>query len=140
MQALWFEEYADGTVFREVIHGLFFNKVIRPKILNTPGDQAAIDTILHDALPRCSAIWRSRSPGSISRAAASRIADIAVVSNLINFHYLGYAIDRHPRLAALFRADDRRASIAAALEAEQGIVCRNGPRSLLRAGVGRRVI
>ena len=51
IQALWFEEYADGTIFREVIHGLFFNKVIRPKILNTPGDQAAVDTILQEAVP-----------------------------------------------------------------------------------------
>ena len=30
IQSLWLEEFADGTIFREVIHGLFFQKVIRP--------------------------------------------------------------------------------------------------------------
>src|SRR5687768_6553573 len=28
-QALWLEEYADSTLYREVMHGLLFEKVIR---------------------------------------------------------------------------------------------------------------
>ena len=51
VQTLWFEEYADGTIYRDLVHGLFFNKVIRPKILNTQGDHAAIEVILNDTVP-----------------------------------------------------------------------------------------
>ena len=40
-RALWLEEYCDGTVFREVIHGLFFQNVIRPKMLQQETDQSA---------------------------------------------------------------------------------------------------
>ena len=108
VQALWFEEYADGTIFREVIHGLFFNKVIRPKILNSRATRRRSTRSCRRPYRQCSAIWRSRSPGSISPATAFTIADIAVVSNLINFHYLGYAIDAPSQARPLFRADDTR--------------------------------
>src|SRR5262245_39151688 len=33
-RALWYEEYADSTLFPAVVHGLFFQKVIRPGMLN----------------------------------------------------------------------------------------------------------
>jgi len=134
IQALWFEEYADGTIFREVIHGLFFNQVIRPKILNTPGDQAAVDTILKEAVPAVFGYLEKSLAGQHLAGNRFTIADIAVVSNLINFHYLGYTIDRHPRLARYFAQMMRRASIAAALEAEQGIVAGMGlDRSFVQA-------
>lgn len=118
-RALWFEEYADGTVFREVVHGLFVNKVIRPKILNMPGDEAAIDTILREAVPVVFGYLEKSLAGRYLAGDAFTIADIAVVSNLINFHYLGYALDRFPKLATYFGQTVRQASIAAALKAEQ---------------------
>ena len=51
-RALWFEAYAGGTVFRHVVHGLFFQKIIRPVILKQATDQAVIDTILRDVQPK----------------------------------------------------------------------------------------
>ena len=129
VQALWFEEYADGTIFREVVHGLFFQKVIRPKILKQPGDQAAIDAILkRGGADGVRLSGERRSPGSTSPATASRIADIAVVSNLINFHYLGYAIDarRYPQLAAFFKRQTALPAMAAALAAEQPVAAQMG--------------
>jgi glutathione S-transferase len=126
VRALWFEEYADGTIFREVVHGLFFNQVIRPKILNTPGDQGAVDTILREAVPAVFGYLEKSLAGQYLAGDRFTIADIAVVSNLINFHYLGYALDRHPRLAGYFARMIRHASIAAALAAEQEIVAGMG--------------
>ena len=119
VRALWFEEYADGTVFREVVHGLFVNKVIRPKILNMPGDQAAIDTILREAVPVVFGYLEKSLIGRYLAGDTFTIADVAVVSNLINFHYLGYTLDRHPKLAEYFARNLRQTSIAAALKAEQ---------------------
>ena len=40
--ALWLEEYADGTMFRELIHGLFFQQVIRPNILKQTTDKTIV--------------------------------------------------------------------------------------------------
>jgi glutathione S-transferase len=122
-QARWFEEYAGGTIFRDVVHGLFFQKIIRPNILKQSTDTAVIDGILKGAMPKTFA-YLERSLGS-HHLAGDRlsIADIAVTSNLINYHYLGYRIDRrqYPRLAAFFDSMLRQPSIARALQQEQKV-------------------
>ena len=60
-----------------------------------------------------------------ARCAADRfgIGDIALTSNLINFHYLGYEIERrrYPRLAAYFARCLARPSIRKALAAERPV-------------------
>jgi len=120
IEALWFEEYADGTIFREVTHGLFFNRVIRPKILNTPADQGAIDTILNEAVPTVFGYLEKSLSAPYLAGGRFTVADIALLSNLINFHYLGYTIDpRYPKLAGYFARNIRQRSMAAALKAEQ---------------------
>ena len=121
VQTLWFEEYADGTIFRELVHGLFVNTVIRPKILKQPGDQAAIDAILRDTVPAVFGYLEKSLAANYFAGNRFTLADVALVSNLINFHYLGYAIDaRFPKLAAYFERIIAQPSVAAALEAEQG--------------------
>jgi glutathione S-transferase len=121
VQALWFEEYADGTMFRDVVHGLFFQKIIRPKILQQPSDAAVIESILGQAVPKVFGYLEGAMPATHLAGGRFSIADVAVVSNLVNYHYLGYAIDakRYPKLAAYFTRLCRHPSIAAALAAEQ---------------------
>ena len=127
VQALWFEEYADGTIFRELVHGLFLNHVIRPSILKEKADQAEIDSILKTALPRIFDYLEGCIAGE-HLAGRFSIADIAAASNLINVHYLGYRIDqaRYPKLASYFRNQLARPSIATALEAEQPVAASMG--------------
>jgi glutathione S-transferase len=122
-QALWLEEYADGTIFRDVIHGLFFNRIIRPNILKQPGDAAAIDAILSNAVPKVFGYLERVISGAHLVAGRFGIADIATLSNLINFHYLGYRIDRRgtPKLAQYFAEGLRQPSIETALRAEQPV-------------------
>jgi len=121
VQALWLEEYADGTVFREVVHGLFFQKIIRPNILKQATDATAIGTILNDSLPKVFGYLERMVDGDYLVGGRFGIADIATVSNLINFHYLGYRIDpdRFPKLAAYFSGCLRQPAIEAALRAER---------------------
>jgi len=122
VQTLWFEEYADGTIYRDLVHGLFFNKVIRPKILNTQGDHAAIEAILNDTVPAVFGYLERCLKGEHLVGDRFTLADITLASNLINFHYLGYTIDRrrYPKLAAHFAGSIRHPALAAALAAEQG--------------------
>lgn len=121
VQALWFEEFADGTIFRDVIHGLFFQTVIRPGILKQETDQGVIDGILQGSMPKHFGYLESALDGPYLAGGAFGIADIATVSNLINFQYLGHRIDaaRFPRLAAYLALHLKRPSIRAALAAEQ---------------------
>jgi glutathione S-transferase len=122
-RALWLEEYCDSTLFREVIHGLFFQNVIRPKILKQETDNAAVESILTQALPKALGYLESEVGEGYLVGNRFGIADIALTSNLVNYHYLGYRIDaaRYPRLDRHFKRLCRHASITAALRAEQGV-------------------
>ena len=126
--ALWLEEYADGTVFREVIHGLFFQKVIRPKLFQQTTDEKVVTTILETALPKCFSYLERSIGGDFLVENRFGIADIAVISNLINFHYLGYTIDgkQWPRLQHYFEAMLQRPSIRTALGNEMKVAASMG--------------
>jgi glutathione S-transferase len=122
-RALWYEEYADGTVFREVVHGLFFQKIIRPNVLKEQTDAAAIAGILDSALPKVFGYLEHALETDALDGGRFGIGDIALASNLINFRYLGYEVDRkqHPRLAASVESWLQRPSIRQALAAEQPV-------------------
>jgi len=122
-RALWLEEYCDGTLFRDVVQGLFSQKVIRPKILKRETDHAAIDAILTQALPKVFGYLESVASDGYLVSGRFGIADIALTSNLVNYHYLGYRIDavRYPRLDRHFKRLCRYPSIASALRAEQPV-------------------
>jgi glutathione S-transferase len=126
--ALWLEEYADGTLFREVVHGLFFQQVIRPKLLNQATDAAAVAAILATAMPKCLTYLEGCVRGDFLVEGRFGIADIAVTSNLINLHYLGHAIDgkRWPRLQRSFDALLKRPSIRTALGNEMKVAAGMG--------------
>jgi glutathione S-transferase len=121
VRVLWFEEYADGTVFREVVHGLFFQNVIRPNILKQPTDASIVAAILDGALPKVFGYLERSIDGDALVGGRFGIADIAVLSNLINVHYLGYRIDedRYPKLAAYFAGGLQQPSVESALCAER---------------------
>jgi glutathione S-transferase len=127
-RALWYEEYADGVVFREVVHGLFFQKIIRPGILKEKTDSAVVDAILNGSLAKVFGYLEEALGADALDGGRFGIADIALASNLINFHYLGYEIERrkHPRLAASFAAWLERPSIRKALAAEQPVAASMG--------------
>lgn len=121
--AAWLEEYADSTLFPQVVHGLFFQKVIRPSILKQPTDEAAIRQITQESLPRVFGYLEGQLQHSDWLAGEGwTLADAAVTSNLVNFHYLGYRIDADffPALAKHFARQLERPSVRKALAAEQG--------------------
>jgi glutathione S-transferase len=121
-EALWFEEYADGTIFREVVHGLFVQKIIRPNILKQETDASVIDAILSTAVPQVFDYLEASIDGEFIAGGQFTIADIAIVSNLINFHYLGYSLDEpYPKLRGYFAGHIERPSIRTALLAEKSV-------------------
>lgn len=103
-RVLFFDGYA-GYVFRSAIHGLFFQKVITPAILKGTTDQSAIDNILATTQPKAFQFLESQAGGKFLVGDSLTLADIGIVSNLINYQYLGFPIDKakYPKLAAYAR-------------------------------------
>jgi glutathione S-transferase len=101
---LFLDGYA-GYVFRSVIHGLFFQKIIAPAILKRTTDQSVIDNILTTAQPKVFQYLESQAGGKFLVGDSITLADIGIVSNLINYQYLGFPIDKakYPNLARYAR-------------------------------------
>lgn len=120
-RALFLDAWAGGALFRGVIHPIFHNQVVAPKIRQQPGDRSTIDDALDRSAPEAFSYLESLSPDRFLVGGRLSIADLAVVSNLIMFHYLGHRIDagRFPGLAAYLRRHLETGPLRAALEAEQ---------------------
>lgn len=102
-KALWLEEYAD-TQLREVLGiGYFFEKVVKPKLLGQPADEARIRHTLEVALPKVLNYLESQCPTSgYMFSSGFSIADVTFGSTFLNARYAGYSVpaDRWPRTAA----------------------------------------
>lgn len=127
--ALWFEQYAGGTVFRDVVHPLFHQTFVNPNVHRIPTDPAAVDAVLTGTVPEVYG-YLDAAAGGDGFLAGPRlsVADVAVVSNLVTVQYIGYALDRarYPRLAALFDRVIRVPEVAQVLRAEQPVVQQMG--------------
>ena len=82
--ALWFEQYAGGTVFRNVVHPLFREVFVQPKVNQVPADPARIDAVLATAMPEAFDYLESMAGDDFLAGPALSMGDVAVVSNLIN--------------------------------------------------------
>ncbi|HWA36985.1 MAG TPA: glutathione S-transferase family protein [Burkholderiales bacterium] len=96
-KTLELEQYA-GTLFREVVHPLFHETVVHPKIRGIPTDVAKVDDVLRYAAPE--------HFGTLDRVAWDgdlTVAHVAVASNVVTYRYLGFDPMRadFPALAAL---------------------------------------
>ena len=97
-RTLALEQYA-GTLFREVVHPLFHETFVHPKIRNIPTDSARVNDVLMYAVPE--------HFGYLDRLEWSHdlcVAQIAVASNLVTYRYIGFDPRRgdYPNLAAMF--------------------------------------
>lgn len=103
-RALWFDAYAGGTVFRDIVRPLFHQTVVAPRIKKTATDQAAVDTVLRDVLPKIFGYLDSEIDGSFLVGSSLTLADLAVASNLLTYRYMGFplAAAQYPKLSRYF--------------------------------------
>lgn len=110
-EALFLDAWAGGVLFRDVVNPILRNQVVRPKFYNQPGDEGEIEAALAKAA-EAFAYLEGRASEDFLVGDSLTIADLAVVSNLIVFHYLGRRIDpRFPRLETYFRRSLDRSPI-----------------------------
>jgi glutathione S-transferase len=125
--AVFLDAWAGSALFRNVVHPIFHNQVVNPNIRKIPGDQAAIDTAKNKAAPEAFGYLESQEPNAFLIGGKLSIADLAVVSNLIVFHYLGGRIDaRFPKLQAYFKRHLDSPVLSAALADERPYVDQMG--------------
>jgi glutathione S-transferase len=119
-RALCIEQYA-GTLFASVVHPLFHEEVVHPKIRGIATDRARVDAVLTQAVPKAFGYLDALAAGQWLAGDAMSIADIAVVSNLITYQYLGFDLHRQsfPRLAALHDRTIAHPALQAALRGER---------------------
>jgi glutathione S-transferase len=119
-RALWLEEYIDGGLAPHVLRGLLMQRVFAPKFLKQPPDEELIKKSLTEMIPPRMAYLEETLSGEYFAGDAFSIADIAVVSILINFHYAGESVSAkaHPKLHRYLRGALRRPCFAEALKIE----------------------
>jgi glutathione S-transferase len=119
-RALWFEEYADGG-FSQAVTKVFFPKVVAPLFFNQPADDAAIQKIADEELPRFYDYLESQIGGKDTLVGNKfTIGDIAVGSFFVNLRHAGYRPDpkRWPNLARYVDKVHARPSFKAVIEEE----------------------
>src|SRR5262245_36801197 len=118
-KALWIEEFVDGGLAPHVLRGLLMQRVFAPKFLNQPPDEALIHKSLTEMIPpRLDYLERELTGDWF--AGTFSVADIAVASILMNFHYAGESISetQHPRLYRHLRRVLARESFQQHLDSE----------------------
>lgn len=117
--ALFLDAYAGGALFRGLVHGLFFQRVIRPGMLGEATDESVVDKLLTDVRPKVLGFLEAEAARGAIGSSDLTLGEIALASNLINFHYLSYRLDGYPKLAAAFGAILARTEFRRALVAER---------------------
>jgi glutathione S-transferase len=99
-RAGWIEEYADTRLI-ETCAGVFQERLLKPKLLKQPTDEARLATLLDKGLPECLAYVESLVPES-GYLVGDRlsIADLALVTCFIQAQYGDYDVDgkAYPKL------------------------------------------
>ena len=123
-RTIWFEEFAD-TVLAPCVGKVFFNRVVAPRFMGQPGDQAAADACEAEELPRHFAYLEGVLPAS-GFLIEDRItlADLAVASPFVNFAHAKVAIDpaAYPRLSQYLAGIHARAAFAGMIAAERAVL------------------
>ncbi|HET9354195.1 MAG TPA: glutathione S-transferase family protein, partial [Sphingomicrobium sp.] len=89
----WLEEYADSRLGDVFIWGLFYPKMVHPRVWGEPGDQGRIDKTLADDLPTALDYLEGELPDHGYLFGEVGLADIAIASFFRNGSYAGFVPD-----------------------------------------------
>jgi glutathione S-transferase len=102
-RTVWYDEFADTILFA-CGQKVFFNRVVAPRFLNRPGDEAAAEAALRDELPPILDYLEQVVPDDDGYLVGDSLtlADLAVASPFANFLHLNVELDarKYPRTRA----------------------------------------
>jgi len=134
-QARWLEEYADTKLVSVCGQGLFFQRVIKPALLNTPSDEVLVAKNIADDMPpaldyleqQVTSLIGERSRGAAEHNflfGALSVADISIASHLLNAHYAGFDLDKQqwPQLAHYLKRVWQHSAFAEEIEKSKPVI------------------
>lgn len=118
-RALWLEELADSKLV-ENVGPVFFNRIVKPSLMNQEPDQDAIDAALEALPPLFDYLEGQLGDGDFLVGEHFSVADIATGSVLRQYQIAGETVDasRWPKLAAYTERILSRESFQTAAKAE----------------------
>lgn len=118
--ALFFEEFGD-TRLVDHLTGIFFQRVVRKKIMKQEPDEARVEHALRELIPPLFDFLEEKVSDADGIVAGSfSIADIGIGSPFVNFQHAGESVDaaRWPTLAAYLARIHSRPSFKSLIEEE----------------------
>lgn len=119
-RTIWFDEYSDTILF--ACGGkMFFNRIVAPRFLGQPGDEAAAAKAECEELPPLLDYLERVIPQSgFLVEDRLTLADISVASPFANFRHLNVVVDpgRHPKVSRYVEAILSRPSFKPWIERE----------------------
>ncbi|MCJ2080978.1 glutathione S-transferase family protein [Methylobacterium sp. J-090] len=117
-RAIWFDKFGDTEMFPVIITP-FANRIVKPKLLGQPGDEAAVTKALTQDLPKIYDYLETQIDGPYLVGDAFSIADISVATGFHNLHLADETVDagRWPKLSRYVAATLERPSFVTALAA-----------------------
>jgi glutathione S-transferase len=105
-RARWLEEFADTRLGDVFIWGLFYPKMVHPRVWGEPGDQKRIDKSLATEIPAALDYLEGELPEAGFLFGQMGLADISIASFFRNASYAGFMPDasRWPRTSRLVEA------------------------------------
>ncbi len=109
----WYDEFAD-TIFTPAAGKIFFNRIVSPKFLGRPGDEAAALAGEQEVIPLYAYLESVIPASGYLVDDQLTLADIAVASPFVNLAHCGVAPDAgsYPKLCAFIAAIHARPSMA----------------------------
>ncbi len=112
-RSIWFDEFAD-TIVVAAAGAMFFNRIVSPKFVGKPGDDAAAAKGEADMAPICDYLEGVIRPSGYLVGDSLTLADISVASPFVNAAHAGFVPDAatYPRLTDYLAAIHARPSFA----------------------------
>jgi glutathione S-transferase len=122
-RALFLEEYGDSALVA-ALGTVFFQRIVGPRFLGQPTDEAAIANALEKQIPPL-VTWLDEQIKGKEFFVGNRltIADIAIASPFVNFMHAGGTLDagKYPHLAAFLDRMLNRPSFKELIEEERAL-------------------
>jgi len=120
-RALWFEEYADGGLVAVIGAKIFFQKIVGPRFLNQPTNEAMVKKAIEEELPPMFDYLEGEIGNNeflVGRTLT--IGDLGIASQFVNLRHTGMTPDaeRWPKLAAYVQRMHDRPSFKAMIDEE----------------------
>ena len=92
-RARWLEEFADSRLGEVFIWGLFYPKLVHPRVWGEPGNSARIEDSLKTEIPAALDYLERELPEDGYLFGAIGLADISIATFFRNGEYAGFTVD-----------------------------------------------